>query len=241
MINHISTAGVITTKGNFMSKRMKAAKAKIDKTQKYPIAEAIALLKEVSQVKFDPTIEIHVRLNIDPKKSDQQVRGAINLPNGSGKQRKIAAFVGPDKVKDAQGAGASLVGGEDLIAEIKKTGKTDFDVAVATPDMMAKLAVIAKNLGQKGLMPNPKAGTITTDIKKVVTDLTKGMINIKNDASGNVHAAVGKLSFTDDKLVSNVEYFMDELKKMKGEGVKSNFIIAAYLTSSMGPSVPIAF
>ncbi|MCR4280399.1 MAG: 50S ribosomal protein L1 [Candidatus Komeilibacteria bacterium] len=222
-----------------MSKRMKVAKAKINVQEKYDLPEAVKLVKETGQVKFDAAVEIHVRLGIDVKKSDQMVRGTIKLPYGTGKTKRVAAFVGAEKEKDAKEAGAVLVGGEDLIAQIKKDGKTDFDVAVATPDMMSKLAVIAKTLGQKGLMPNPKAGTITTDIKKMVTDLQQGLLSLKTDATGNLHAPVGRISFAEDKLVENVTVFMDELKKMKPDGVKGSFIRAVYLTSTMGPSVQL--
>ncbi|OIO46881.1 MAG: 50S ribosomal protein L1 [Parcubacteria group bacterium CG1_02_37_51] len=220
-----------------MSKRMTAAKSKIDRNKKYSIEEAIKLVKETGVVKFDATVELHANLNIDQKKSDQQLRGTIKLPHGTGKNVRVAAFVSPDKEKIAKEAGAVLVGGEELIAEIKKTGKTDFDIAIATPDMMAKLSVIAKVLGQKGLMPNPKAGTITADVKKVVADLNKGLISLKNDATGNVHSAVGKVSFTDEQLSDNINTFIDELKKMKPEGLKGSFIKTIYLTSSMGPGI----
>ncbi len=222
-----------------MSKRMIEVKKKVSRENKVSVEEAIKLVKETGVVKFDATVELHANLNIDQKKSDQQLRGSIMLPNGTGKTIRVAAFVGPDKEKEAKEAGATLVGGEDLIAKIKKTNKTDFDIAVATPDMMPKLAMIAKVLGQKGLMPNPKAGTITPDIKKIVADLNSGLVSLKNDATGNVHSAVGKISFTDEQLVENVNTFLEELKKMKPEGVKGGFIKSIYLTSSMGPSVGV--
>ncbi|PIZ98731.1 MAG: 50S ribosomal protein L1 [Candidatus Komeilibacteria bacterium CG_4_10_14_0_2_um_filter_37_10] len=223
------------------SKRIKNAISKIDSTKKYSIAEAVKLVKETGQLKFDASMELHINLNIDVKKSDQQVRGSLKLPNGTGKTRKVAAFVGPDKVKDAKEAGAYLVGGEELIEQIKKGGKIDFEVAVATPDMMPKMAVIAKTLGQKGLMPNPKSGTITTDIRRVVTDLNTGLVSFKNDAGGGLHCGVGKLSFADEKLEENVKTFIDEVKKMKPDGVKGTFIKSAYVTSTMGPSIALAF
>ncbi|MBL7021846.1 50S ribosomal protein L1 [Patescibacteria group bacterium] len=223
-----------------MSKRLKEAKEKIDQEKKYTIEEAITLVKETSKVKFDATVEVHAKLNIDPKKSDQQMRASLHLPHGTGQTKRIAAFVSPDKVKEAEAAGAVVAGGEDLINEIKKTGKTDFDIVIATPDMMAKLAVIAKNLGQKGLMPNPKAGTITPDPAKVIKELNSGMISFKNDTSGNLHIAVGKVSFEDKLLIENVNAFTEELKKSKPDGVKGAFIKAIYVTSSMGPSIQIA-
>ena len=220
-----------------MSKRLKEAKAKIDREKKYAIEEAIVLVKETSKVKFDATIEIHAKLNIDPKKSDQQMRASMKLPHGTGQTKRIAAFVGEDKVKEAKEAGAIIAGGEDLINEIKKTGKTDFDIVIATPDIMPKLAVIAKILGQKGMMPNPKAGTITPDPAKVIIELNSGMVSFKNDATGNLHIAVGKVSFEDKVLNENVSAFMEELKRSKPDGVKGSFIKAIYLSSSMGPSI----
>lgn len=223
-----------------MSKRLKAAKGKIDQNKKYNLEEAIKLVKETSQVKFDATVELHCHLNIDPQKSDQQVRTSIKLPHSAGKKKKIAAFVSADKAKESKQAGAEVVGGEDLIDEIKKTGKADFDIAVAMPDMMAKMAVIAKILGQKGLMPNPKAGTITPDPAKVIKDLNQGLVIIKNDASGNIHLPVGKVSSDDKKLTANIQTFLDEMKKIKPDSLKGTFIRSVFLSSSMGPSVQLA-
>ena len=224
-----------------MSKRLKEAQAKIDKTKKYTTAEAISLIKETSKVKFDATVEIHVKLNIDPKKSDQQIRASVKLPNSTGQTKRIASFVNEAKVKEVKEAGATVAGGEDLINEIKKTNKTNFDVVVATPEMMPKLAVIAKILGQKGLMPNPKSGTISADPVKVIKELNSGMISFKNDTSGNLHVAVAKISFEDKVLQENVDAFIEELKRSKPDGVKGSFIKTIYLSSSMGPSIQLAF
>jgi len=198
-----------------IGKRLKEAKAKIESDKVYEISEAIKLAKETSKVKFDASLEVHARLGIDPKKGDQIIRGAVVLPHGTGKAIKIAAFVADDKAKDAKAAGADVIGNEDLIAQIKKTSKTDFDIAVATPDMMPKLAAIAKILGQKGLMPNPKAGTIGPDITKIIEELKKGKVAYKNDAQANVHVLIGKLSFDDAKLQENFTTFLDSLKKSK--------------------------
>src|SRR3989339_509213 len=170
----------------FVSKRFKEAKKAVSITESYSVEEAVKMLKETSKVKFDASVEAHIKLGIDPKKSDQLVRTSVNLPFGTGKTKKVAAFVTPDKEKDAKAAGADLVGGKELIEQIKKDGKCDFDVAVAMPEMMKDLAVIAKTLGQKGLMPNPKSGTVTPDIKKTVEELSKGKAVFKNDDSGNV-------------------------------------------------------
>ena len=206
-----------------IGKRLKEAKAKIESDKVYEISEAIKLAKETSKVKFDASLEVHARLGIDPKKGDQIIRGAVVLPHGTGKAIKIAAFVADDKAKDAKAAGADVIGNEDLIAQIKKTSKTDFDIAVATPDMMPKLAAIAKILGQKGLMPNPKAGTIGPDITKIIEELKKG-----------------KLSFDDAKLQENFTTFLDSLKKSKPQSLKSTFIKNMSISSSMGPGIKVS-
>ncbi|PLX25676.1 50S ribosomal protein L1 [Candidatus Parcubacteria bacterium] len=220
-------------------KRLKEAKDKIDSTKVYPAEEAIKLIKETSSVKFDASVEVHARLGIDPKKGDQIIRDSVVLPHGSGKKVKIAAFVSDDKAKDAKAAGADLVGGEELINEIKKTSKTDFDIAITTPDMMPKLAQIAKVLGQKGLMPNPKTGTIGPDVKKMVEELKAGKVSYKNDATSNVHLIIGKVSFDEAKLVENFNTFFESLKKAKPQSLKGTYIKSMYLSSSMGPSVKV--
>ena len=222
------------------SKRLKTARSKIDRSKTYNHKEAIALVKESGVVKFDASVEVHAKLGIDPKKGDQIIRASVVLPHGSGKTIKIVAFVDESKAKEAKEAGADLAGGETLIEEIKKTGKTDFDVAVTTPDMMPKLAAVAKILGQKGLMPNPKSGTIGPDIKKIIGELKKGKVSYKNDDTSNVHLAIGKLSFDEAKLLENFEAFLDSLKKAKPQTVKGVYIKSMYLTSSMGPSIKVS-
>lgn len=223
-----------------IGKRLKEAKAKIESNKVYEISEAIKLAKETSQVKFDASLEVHVRLGIDPKKGDQIIRGSVVLPHGTGKAVKIVAFVADDKKAAAKAAGADLIGNEDLIEQIKKTSKTDFDIAVATPDMMPKLAVIAKILGQKGLMPNPKAGTIGPDIGKLVEELKKGKVSYKNDSQANVHILIGKMSFDDVKLQENFVTFLDSLKKSKPQSLKSTFIKNLSISSSMGPGIKVS-
>ena len=223
-----------------IGKRLKEAKTKIESDKIYEISEAIKLAKETSKVKFDASLEVHVRLGIDPKKGDQIIRGAVVLPHGTGKDIKIAAFVTDDKAKAAKDAGAELIGNEELIEEIKKTSKTNFDIAVATPDMMPKLAAIAKILGQKGLMPNPKAGTIGPDIVKIIEELKKGKVAYKNDSQANVHILIGKMSFDDVKLQENFTTFLDSLKKSKPQSLKSTFIKKMSISSSMGPGIKVS-
>lgn len=221
------------------SKRYQELAQKIDKTKSYPVASAIKLVKETGATKFDSSVEIHVRLGIDTGKSDQQVRGAITLPHGTGKTKKIVAFVSPEKDKEAKEAGADLVGGQDLIDEIKKTGKANFDIAVATPDMMPKLAVVARLLGPRGLMPSPKNETITTNLKKTIGELKKGKINFKNDDTANVHQIIGKVSFTEKQLLENYEVFFNALKKARPSSAKGNYIENITLASTMGPGVKV--
>jgi len=218
---------------------MSALLGQIDKNKVYSIDEAIELVKKTSTVKFDASVEVHVLLGIDPKKSDQQIRTTVVLPHGTGKTKKVAAFVGAKDEKAATEAGADLICGEDEIKKIKDTGKIDFDIAVATPEMMPKLAVAAKVLGPKGLMPNPKTGTVDADVKKMVSEIKKGKAAFKNDDTSNIHQAIGKISFDNVKLKENLEAFLDTLKKVKPATVKGTYIKSLYLTSSMGPSVKV--
>lgn len=222
------------------SKRMKEARGKVDAAKIYSLADAVAIIKETSKVKFDASVEVHVNLGIDAKKGDQLVRSVVSLPHGSGKTVRVAAFVPDDKAEKAKAAGADVVGSAELIEDIKKTEKCDFDVAVATPDMMKNLAAIARILGQKGLMPNPKTGTIAPDVTKLIGELKRGKVAYKNDSSGTVHVACGKVSFPSENLVANIEALIESLKKAKPEGIKGIFFKSAYLTSTMGPSVKIA-
>ncbi|PIR03250.1 MAG: 50S ribosomal protein L1 [Candidatus Magasanikbacteria bacterium CG11_big_fil_rev_8_21_14_0_20_43_7] len=220
-----------------MSKRMKELKTKVNSTKTYSLNDAIALVKETSNVKFDASVELHVRLGIDTKKSDQQIRATVTLPHGTGKTKRIAAFVGPNDEKAAKDAGADLVLGEEEIKAIKDTGKIDFDIAVATPDMMPKLAIVARVLGPKGIMPNPKTDTVDKNVTKMIEALKKGKAAFKNDDTGNVHQIVGKASFDTEKLADNITTFLDALKKAKPSGTKGTYLKSIYLTSSMGPSV----
>lgn len=211
-----------------------------DKMKAYPINEALSIVKQISKTKFDPSVEVHFRLGINTKKSDQQVRGAASLPNGTGKTIKIAAFVSPENEKAVKDAGADLVGGEELIAEIKKTEKTDFQVAVAEVAMMKNLAQIAKILGTRGLMPSPKNDTVTNNPAKAVEELKKGKISFKNDDTGNVHAIIGKLSFSDDKLVENFSNLLETIRKAKPTASKGTFIKNVSISSSMSAGVRVS-
>jgi len=221
------------------SKRFQKIKSTVDTKKTYGIDEAIELVKNTSKVKFDATIEMHFNLGIDPKKGEEQVRSTMVLPHTFGKAKTVAAFVESNKEDEAKNAGADLVGGEELIAEIAKTGKINFDVAVATPSMMPKLAKVAKILGPKGLMPNPKTDTVGTHIGKIVEELKKGKLAFKNDDTGNVHIPVGKVSFEKEKLVANIQAILDVIKKVKPASSKGTFIKKAVLSSTMGPGFKV--
>ncbi len=211
-----------------------------DKTKSYTIAEAIELCKTLKKAKFDASIEAHFRLGIDPKKGDQQIRSAVSLPHGTGKTVKVAAFVSPDKEKAVREAGADLVGGDDLIEEIKRTEKTDFEVAIADMDMMKNLSKIAKILGTRGLMPSPKNETVTNNPAKAVEELKKGKISFKNDDTGNIHAIVGKVSFDNKKLEDNLNTLIDAIKKAKPASSKGVYIKNLSINATMGPGIKIS-
>lgn len=219
---------------------MNDLKNKVDKTKVYSMDEAVSLIKETANTKFDSTIEVHIRLGIDPKKSDQQIRSTVALPHGTGKTKTIAAFVGPNDEKTAREAGADVIYTEEEIKRLKDTGKIDFEIAVATPEMMPKMASVAKILGPKGLMPNPKTETVGPDVKKMITQLKKGKIAFKNDDGANVHVGIGKASFSAEHLKENITSFLEVLKKAKPNSAKGTYLKAMYLTSTMGPSVKVA-
>jgi len=200
------------------------------------LSEAVKLVKETGTTKFDGTAEVHFNLNIDPKQADQIVRTTVILPHGTGKKLKIAAVVSDDKISAAKAAGAAAAGLEDLLAEFE-SGKFDYDVVVATPDVMKNLGKVAKNLGQKGLMPNPKSGTVTPDIEKAIEELSRGRIELRNDKEGNVHSIFGKVSFKEDELENNLKTLLLSLRDNKPSGVKGTFINSITLTSTMGPGI----
>ncbi len=222
------------------SKALKGAYEKVDREKRYSVAEAVDLMLKCSTVKFDPTAEVHFTLGIDPKHADQQVRSTTSLPHGTGKSVKIAVFCSDDQVKAAKSAGAIEAGEADLIDKISK-GWTDFDVAVATPDMMRSLAKVAKVLGPKGLMPNPKAGTVTPDVEKTVKELAAGRLEFRNDKAGIVHTIFGKLSFGDKKLVENLEAMMKAIKEVKPTGAKGEYIKNVTINSTMGAGIKVEF
>ncbi|MFA7653911.1 MAG: 50S ribosomal protein L1 [Candidatus Magasanikbacteria bacterium] len=223
-----------------MSKRLDALSAKVDKSKIYSVDEAIKLVKETAGVKFDASIEVHVHLGIDIKKSDQQIRVTVVLPHGTGKTKTVAAFVAPDKEKEAKEAGADFVYGEEDIKKIKDTGKINFEVAVTTPDFMPKLAMAAKVLGPKGLMPNPKTETVSPNLKKMIEELKKGKITFKNDDTGNVHQLIGKASYPAEKLKENYLTIIEAIKKAKPGSAKGTYIQNLIVCSTMGPAIKIS-
>lgn len=222
-----------------MSKRIDNATKEIDATKTYPPSEAVELAQKTATTKFMGNIEVHVRLGIDPKKTEQSVRGTINLPHGSGKIKKIAVFVTEGKEKEAKEAGAAIVGGEELIKKIKETAQTDFDIAIAEPAMMPRLAAIAKILGPKGLMPNPKAGTVAADVGKAVKEYASGKMEFKNDESGNIHMILGKSNFPTEQIIENFQAFIQALRQAKPADLKKEFIQSAFIHSTMGPSIKV--
>lgn len=220
-----------------VSKRSKTNLEQVNKDNVYSAAEAIELAKKTATTKFTGSIEVHVKTSIDAKKTDQAIRGSVTLPHGTGKTRKIAAFVTEVNEAAAKAAGATVVGGEELIKQIKETEKTDFDIAVAEPAMMPKLAQIAKILGTRGMMPNPKTGTVSENITAAITEIAGGKINFKNDNSGNVHQAIGKTDFDSAKLEENLKTFVDALQASKPAAVKKALVISMSLNSTMGPGI----
>jgi len=211
-----------------------------DRLKIYSAEEALEIVKKLTKTKFDASVEVHFRLGINTKKGDQQVRGAVSLPHGTGKTIKVAAFVSSENEKAVKAAGADFVGGEELIAEIKKTEKTDFQVAIAEPSLMKNLAVIAKILGTRGLMPSPKNDTVTTNPAKTVEELKKGKISFKNDDTANVHTVIGKISFDNKKLLENYQILLDTVKRAKPASSKGTFIKNVSFSSSMSAGVKVA-
>lgn len=210
----------------------------VDRTKQYGIAEAVALLKEASKAKFDETIEVAYRLGVDPKNADENIRGAVVLPHGTGKTQRVLVFAKGDKVKEAEAAGADYIGDADVIAKIND-GWFDFDVVVATPDMMAEVGKLGRVLGPKGLMPNPKTGTVTFEVEKAVNDIKAGKVEYRVDKSSNLHVPIGKVSFEDEKLVENFATIMDTIAKAKPQSSKGTYLRNVVITSTMGPGIKL--
>ncbi len=222
-----------------LAKRVKANNELVDPAKVYSLEEAIELAKKTANTKFVGSIEVHVRAKIDAKKTDQAVRGTVSLPHGSGKQKRVAAFVTDAKEKEAKEAGAVVVGGEELIKKIKESEKTDFDVAVAEPAMMPKLAQIAKILGTRGLMPNPKTGTVGPSVGAMINEIAGGKVNFKNDDSGNIHQVIGKSNFETGKLAENFKALLRAINQSKPSTVKGQFLGSVSINSTMGPGIPV--
>ena len=224
-----------------MSKRSKAYQAaaeKVDHDQLYSPIDAVKLAKETSSKNQDATIEVAIRLGVDPRKADQMVRGTVNLPNGTGKTARVAVFAVGDKAEEAQAAGADVVGSDDLIEKIQG-GWLDFDAAIATPDQMAKVGRVARILGPRGLMPNPKTGTVTPDIAKAVNDIKGGKINFRIDKQANLHLVIGKASFDETKLVENYGAALDEVLRAKPTASKGRYLKKVTISTTTGPGIPV--
>jgi large subunit ribosomal protein L1 len=220
------------------TKRMKAMTAKTPEKKTLPLSEAVQVLKSFNTTKFDQSVEIAIRLGIDPKQADQMVRGSIVLPNGIGKTLRVVVFAKGDKIDEAKAAGADEVGGPEL-AERIKGGWTDFDVCIAAPDMMGVVGPLGKVLGPRGLMPSPRAGTVTPEVGKVVKEYKAGKVEFRNDSGGNIHAVVGKLSFEPQKLAENITAFLNNIQHIKPNAVRGQYIKGIALSATMSPSVRI--
>jgi large subunit ribosomal protein L1 len=217
------------------SKAYRAGEAQIDSSRFYSPAEAVALARKTSTTKFDPTVEVALRLGVDPRKADQMVRGTVNLPHGTGKTARVLVFATGDRAEEARAAGADYVGSDDLIERIQG-GFLDFDAVVATPDLMGK---VGRVLGPRGLMPNPKTGTVTPAVGKAVTDIKGGKIEFRVDRHANLHFIIGKASFTDSALVENYAAAMDEILRLKPSAAKGRYLKKIAVTTTMGPSIPV--
>jgi large subunit ribosomal protein L1 len=221
-------------------KKYNEAKKNLEALKLYPLAEAVALLKKANYAKFDATINVAIKTNANPKYNDQMLRATTILPNGTGKSKKVAVFVSEDKVAEAKSAGADIAGFDTLLNDIK-AGKMDFDVLITTPDHIRDLAPVAKQLGPKGLMPSPKAGTVAQNIPQAVEEVKKGKIEFRLDKTGNIHAGVGKLSFDDQKLVENIETLMKAIEENKPTGVKGKLVKKVVLSTTMSPGIAVEY
>ncbi|MFI6766461.1 50S ribosomal protein L1 [Streptomyces sp. NPDC050355] len=220
------------------SKTLRNADAKIDRERVYAPLEAVRLAKDTSSAKFDATVEVAMRLGVDPRKADQMVRGTVNLPHGTGKTARVLVFATGDRAAAAEAAGADIVGSDELIDEVSK-GRLDFDAVVATPDLMGKVGRLGRVLGPRGLMPNPKTGTVTPDVAKAVTDIKGGKIEFRVDKHANLHFIIGKVSFDETKLVENYAAALEEINRLKPSAAKGRYIKKATITTTMGPGIPL--
>ena len=223
-----------------ISKKRKEALSKIDRATMYSLADAASLVKEITSTKFDASVDLAVRLGVDPRKADQMVRGVVTLPHGTGKEVKVLALVTPDKEAEAQEAGADFVGLDEYLQKIKD-GWTDVDVIITMPSVMGKLGPLGRVLGPRGLMPNPKTGTVTMDVAKAVREVKAGKIDFKVDKTGIVHAAIGKVSFDADKILGNANELMQTLVKLKPASTKGAYIKSVSMSSTMSPSIPVEY
>lgn len=219
-----------------MSKRYNSLVEKIDNTTPYALADAVALVKDLKSTKFDETVDVAINLNVDPRHADQMIRGAVVLPNGTGKTVRVAVFAKGTKMDEAKAAGADIVGNDDLVESIQ-AGNIDFDVLIATPDTMGLVGKIGRILGPKGLMPNPKTGTVTMDVTKAVTDSKGGKVTFRVDKKGNIHAGVGKVSFSKEALIENINTVMSSINKSKPSTAKGRYVTKFALSLTMSPSV----
>ncbi len=220
------------------SKAYRAAAEKIDYERVYSPLEAVRLARDTSTTKYDATVEVAIRLGVDPRKADQMVRGTVNLPHGTGRSPRVAVFAAGEKATEAEAAGADIIGSDDLVARIQG-GFLDFDATVATPDQMAKVGRIARILGPRGLMPNPKTGTVTLDIAKAVGDIKGGKISFRVDKQGNLHLVIGKAGFTEEQLVENYTAALDEVVRVKPSAAKGRYLRKITFTTTMGPGIPV--
>jgi large subunit ribosomal protein L1 len=221
-----------------ITKKRKAVAAKVDKNKVYSLNEASALVKEINITKFDSSVDVHVRLGVDPKKADQQVRGTVTLPHGTGKTKRVLVLCTPDKENDARGAGADYVGLDEFITKIEG-GWTDVDVIVATPSVMPRIGRLGKILGPRNLMPNPKTGTVTNDVAAAVNEVKGGKIAFKVDKSGIIHASIGRVSFSPDKLAANSSEFISAIIKLKPSAAKGTYLKGVSLASTMSPGITV--
>jgi len=220
-------------------KKYRQAAATIDRERLYGVAEAVDLLKEASFAAFDETVELDVRLGVDPRKADQIVRGTLSLPSGTGRTERVVVFAAGEAAAEARAAGADVVGADDLVARVRDEGFLDFDVAIATPDLMGQVGGLGRVLGPRGLMPNPKTGTVTTDVGRAVTEFKGGRVEYRTDKVGNVHVRVGKVSFTKEQVLANVRAVLDELARAKPAAAKGRYVLSVTMATTMSPGVRI--